>query len=78
MSMHVDPTFRYGELVRKKSGSKWQGKVVGEYSTALTHEGYAVESSTETGSVQIYPVSALEPVPANELQLPLPIDALNL
>lgn len=36
--------------------------MVGFYSTNLTPEGYAVESSTEKGSVQIYPASALRPV----------------
>jgi dihydrofolate reductase (trimethoprim resistance protein) len=54
-------TYKLGDLVRKKSGSQWHGIVVGTYSTALTPEGYAVESATESGSVQIYPVSALEP-----------------
>lgn len=53
-------TFNYGDTVRKKSGSEWQGKIVGFYSTNLTREGYAVESDTHKGSVQIYPVSALE------------------
>lgn len=52
--------FKLGDSVRKTKGSQWKGKVVGEYSTALTPEGYAVESSTELGSVQIYPASALE------------------
>lgn len=52
--------FRIGDRVRKTKGSRWQGKVVGTYSTSLTPEGYAVESETEIGSVQIYPVSALE------------------
>lgn len=52
--------FSLGDLVRKTKGSRWQGKVVGTYSTSLTPEGYAVESDTEHGSVQIYPVSALE------------------
>ena len=55
------PTYKLGDTVRKKSGSQWHGTVVGTYSTALTPEGYAVESATESGSVQIYPVSALEP-----------------
>ena len=55
------PTYKPGDLVRKKSGSQWHGRVVGTYSTSLTPEGYAVESATESGSVQIYPVSALEP-----------------
>lgn len=53
--------FQLGDRVRKKSGSSWQGKVVGFYSTALTTSGYAVESEREPGSVQIYPESALEP-----------------
>lgn len=55
-------TFTIGDHVRKTKGSRWQGRIVGAYSTALTPEGYAVESDTETGSVQIYPVSALERV----------------
>lgn len=54
------PTFKLGDFVRKTKGSKWKGRVVGTYSTTLTPEGYAVESSTETGSVQIYPAGALE------------------
>ena len=53
--------FKRGDLVRKVRGSSWRGTIVGEYSTELTPEGYAVESDTETGSVQIYPASALEP-----------------
>ena len=52
--------FARGDLVRKRSGSQWQGRVVGEYSTTLTPEGYAVESEAHAGSVQIYPASALE------------------
>lgn len=55
--------FKMGDRVRKTKGSRWQGRVVGTYSTGLTPEGYAVESETETGSVQIYPASALELVP---------------
>jgi dihydrofolate reductase (trimethoprim resistance protein) len=57
----TQPTYKLGDLVRKKSGSQWHGTVVGTYSTRLTPEGYAVESATESGSVQIYPVGALEP-----------------
>jgi dihydrofolate reductase (trimethoprim resistance protein) len=53
-------TFTLGDKVRKTKGAQWSGVVVGTYSTALTPEGYAVESSTEIGSVQIYPVAALE------------------
>lgn len=56
-------SFQRGEMVRKRSGAQWQGRVVGEYSTALTPEGYAVESDAHAGSVQIYPAAALERVP---------------
>ena len=52
--------FQLGDLVRKVSGSMWEGQVVGTYSTSLTPEGYAVESSAHRGSVQIYPAVALE------------------
>jgi dihydrofolate reductase (trimethoprim resistance protein) len=55
-------TFGLGDRVRKKSGAAWQGQVVGWYSTKLTPEGYAVESECHPGSVQIYPVAALERV----------------
>ena len=55
-------TFGLGDRVRKKSGAAWQGRIVGWYSTQLTPEGYAVESEAHTGSVQIYPVAALERV----------------
>jgi dihydrofolate reductase (trimethoprim resistance protein) len=55
-------TFGLGDRVRKKSGAAWQGQVVGWYSTKLTPEGYAVESESHPGSVQIYPVAALERV----------------
>jgi len=51
-----------GDRVRKKRGSSWQGRVVGFYSTSLTPYGVCVESEREPGSVQIYPVEALEPV----------------
>ena len=53
-------TFEMGDNVRKVRGSQWRGRVVGWYSTDLTPEGYAVESDTERGSVQIYPAYALE------------------
>lgn len=48
-----------GDSVTKIKGSRWTGKVVGYYSTDLTERGYAIESSTESGSVQIYPEAAL-------------------
>lgn len=60
---NYDWKFYFGEHVRKTKGSSWQGRVVGFYITALTPEGYAVESEREPGSVQIYPAAALEAVP---------------
>jgi hypothetical protein len=52
--------FNLSDVVKKVSGSQWHGTIVGTYSTELTPEGYAVESWTEKGSVQIYPAKALE------------------
>lgn len=49
-----------GTRVRKTKGSSWQGRVVGYYRTSLTPVGVAVESEREPGSVQIYPLHALE------------------
>lgn len=49
-----------GTRVSKIRGSWWTGKIVGFYSSSLTKEGYAVESESEVGSVQIYPLEALE------------------
>ena len=54
------PAFHRGDLVRKRSGAQWRGCIVGEYSTALTPVGYAVESDAHAGSVQIYPAAAIE------------------
>jgi len=54
--------FRMGDLVKKSTGSEWEGRVVGTYSTEQTKEGYAVESEAHKGSVQIYPAKALEAV----------------
>lgn len=51
-----------GSIWRKKSGSEWSGRVVGYYSTTLTSEGLCIESDKHAGSVQIYPVKALEQV----------------
>jgi dihydrofolate reductase (trimethoprim resistance protein) len=62
IQLPVPATFGLGERVRKKSGAAWQGCIVGWYSTKLTPEGYAVESEAHPGSVQIYPVAALERV----------------
>ena len=56
----MTPQFKRGDHVRKTAGAEWTGHVVGEYSTALTPQGYAVESDKHPGSVQIYPAKALE------------------
>lgn len=55
--------FNKGHRVEKISGSSWHGTICGTYSTALTPEGYCVESERETNSVQNYPAAALERVP---------------
>jgi len=52
--------FDMGQQVRKIKGAQWHGRIVGWYRTELTPEGYAVESDTEKGAVQIYPAAALE------------------
>ena len=51
--------FKLGDKVEKITGAKWEGYVVGFYSTMLTREGYCVESCYHPGSVQIYPSNAL-------------------
>ena len=58
----IHSAFQIGDKVRKKSGSQWQDLVVSFYSTTLTPEGYCVESESHSGSVQIYPASALKKV----------------
>jgi hypothetical protein len=45
--------FRMGDLVKKSTGSEWEGRVVGWYSTEQTPEGYAVESSAKQNRVQM-------------------------
>lgn len=52
--------FPLGARVRKKSGSQWQGRVVGYYSASRTQNGIAVESEREIGNVQVYPAEAFE------------------
>lgn len=48
------------DWVHKKSGTYWEGRVVGFYSTEQTPEGYAVQLlGMKNGPVQIYPRSAL-------------------
>lgn len=64
----VERRWKLGDLVCKKKGSGWHGRVVGFYSTELTPTGYAVESEFERGSVQIYPEAALEDWPADAIE----------
>lgn len=52
--------WQIGDLVRKKRGSSWRGRVVGFYSTEHTLHGYNIESLFEPGSVQCWPEAALE------------------
>ena len=63
--LFADHQWPLGTRVTKVKGSAWTGKVVGFYSTDLNRVGYAVESETETGSVQIYPVVALKRIDAH-------------
>lgn len=71
--------FAEGDLVRKKSGSWWEGRIVGTYSTEQTPRGYAVQLDKPFGPVQIYPESALEPAftPMSEAELVDALDALQ-
>jgi len=54
------PRYKLGDFVQKKRGSSWRGVVVGDYSTDQTEEGYSVVSLHEPGSVQVWPLAALE------------------
>jgi len=54
------PRYKLGDCVQKKRGSSWRGVVVGDYSTDQTLEGYSVVSLHEPGSVQVWPLAALE------------------
>lgn len=67
--------WKIGDRVRKKSGSSWQGPVVGFYSTTLTPNGICVESEREPGSVQVYPAHALEVAPEPALDGWEPIES---
>lgn len=58
-AIHGGPTFNIGDLVTKRTGSEWSGRVCGFYSTTLTPDGVCVESEHHAGSVQIYPAKAL-------------------
>lgn len=59
------PKFDLQQLVKKKSGSFWRGRIVGYYSTKQTPIGYSVQLEIagmviENAPVQLYPESALE------------------
>ena len=58
--MNLAGKFRMGDRVRKHSGSWWEGRIVGFYTTAQTPVGYCVQLDTvPNGPVQIYPEAAL-------------------
>ena len=65
--------FKFGDWVRKRTGSSWRGRVVGFYSTGLTPDGICVESWHEPGSVQIYPAQALEMCGSRNVDQPWPV-----
>lgn len=54
--------FQWGQLVRKKSGSWWEGRVRGFYVTDDNPLGICVQLDRPHGPVQIYPESALEAI----------------
>jgi hypothetical protein len=59
----ADRKFNEHDFVRKTSGSWWEGRVVGFYSTEQSPDGVAVQLDRPMGPVQIYPASALELTP---------------
>jgi len=58
--VEVTRRWQKGDLVQKRQKSKWRGRIVGFYDTAETPEGYSVESLFENGSVQVWPLAALD------------------
>jgi LmbE family N-acetylglucosaminyl deacetylase len=60
--------FREGDMVGKKSGSWWEGKIVGWYSTRDTPRGYAIQAQVSGGNgpVQIFPETAIVSHPTPE------------
>lgn len=69
--------FSRGDFVRKKSGSWWEGRVVGFYSTEQSPDGVAVQLDKPMGPVQIYPAAALEIAPAPQDHAGVSIAALQ-
>lgn len=63
--------YSFGDRVRKKRGSQWQGRICGWYTTENTPIGYAVESEREIGSVQVWPEAALERVDLFYITVPV-------
>jgi hypothetical protein len=55
----MKPKFPNNTYVKKKSGSWWEGYVVGHYSTFDNPDGVAVQLPIPNGPVQIYPAAAL-------------------
>lgn len=61
--------FGFGALVGKHSGSWWEGRVVGFYSTAQTPVGYNVQlDMVPNGPVQIYPEAALSAIKPSDVE----------
>ena len=54
--------FNMGDIVEKKSGSYWEGEIVGFYSTLQTPIGICVQLPTRNGNgpVQLYPEDAFK------------------
>jgi hypothetical protein len=52
--------YKYGDLVYKISGSEWEGRICGFYTTKLNEHGYNIESWCHKNSVQNYPEKALD------------------
>ncbi len=58
-----------GKRVKKKSGSWWEGRIVGFYSTEQTPAGYNVQLEKPNGPVQIYPENSLELIEENKMTI---------
>lgn len=52
--------FKERDYVKKKSGSWWEGYIVGFYNTEDNPNGVAVQLPVPHGPVQISPAAALE------------------
>lgn len=64
MQWPASAKFAFGDRVRKHSGSWWEGRIVGFYSTRQTPIGYDIQMDmVPNGPTQIYPEAALELAP---------------